>query len=72
VGIEHQRRPAPAARNAADNPPRLRAIDLDTWEVRLRERLLERDLPPATSRSMVLMRSDRRCWMAISLSEPER
>ena len=45
VRIKHQRRPDPPARNAADHSPCLRAIDLDTWKVWLRERLLERDPP---------------------------
>lgn len=43
--IEHQGRPAPAARSAADDSPCLRAIDFDAWEVWLGERLLKWDLP---------------------------
>jgi hypothetical protein len=43
--IKHQRRPATATRNPANNPPCLRAIHLDTREVWLREHLVERDLP---------------------------
>jgi hypothetical protein len=45
VRIKHERRPVPATRNAADYSPCLRAIDLDTREVWLGERLVEWDLP---------------------------